>query len=136
MYSLGCILGELINNKPIFPGTSTLNQLDRIMQVSGRPSQQDIEAIQSSLATTILDSLPPTKQRPFREVFPNATPNALDLLKKLLIFNPNKRIDVFEALQHPYVAQFHNVEDEPICPREIRIPIDDNIKYSVKDYRD
>jgi len=71
------------------------------MQVTGKPSQKDVESIQSSLATTMLESLPPTKQRPFREIFPNATPNAMDLIKKLLTFNPNKRIDVFEALQHP-----------------------------------
>jgi mitogen-activated protein kinase 15 len=45
MWSLGCILAELLLGKPFFPGTSTLNQLDRIMEVTGRPSQSDIEAI-------------------------------------------------------------------------------------------
>ena len=38
MWSLGCILAELLLGKPFFPGTSTLNQLDRIMEVTGRPS--------------------------------------------------------------------------------------------------
>lgn len=38
MWSLGCILGELLAGKPIFPGTSTLNQLDRVIEVTGRPS--------------------------------------------------------------------------------------------------
>lgn len=46
----GCILGELINGKPIFPGTSTMNQLDRILEVTGRPSPQDIDSIQSPFA--------------------------------------------------------------------------------------
>jgi serine/threonine protein kinase len=46
----GCILGELINGKPCFPGTSTMNQLDRILEVTGRPSPQDIESIQSPFA--------------------------------------------------------------------------------------
>lgn len=45
MWSLGCILAELLLGKPFFPGTSTLNQLDRIMEVTGRPSSDDIEAI-------------------------------------------------------------------------------------------
>jgi len=103
------------------------------MQVIGRPTRFDIEAIQSSLATTMLESLPPIKQRPFRESFPNASPCAIDLLKKLLTFNPNKRIDVFEALKHPFVAQFHNIDDEPCCHREIKIPINDNVKYNVRD---
>lgn len=50
MWSLGCILAELLLGKPVFPGTSTLNQLDRVMEVTGRPSAEDIEAINSPLA--------------------------------------------------------------------------------------
>lgn len=50
----GCILGELINGKPCFPGTSTMNQLDRILEVTGRPSPQDIESIQSPFAGALL----------------------------------------------------------------------------------
>lgn len=35
----GCILGELLNGKPIFPGSSTMNQLDRIMELTGEHIQ-------------------------------------------------------------------------------------------------
>ena len=42
MWSVGCILGELMNGKSLFPGTSTLNQIERILELTGRPSQQDI----------------------------------------------------------------------------------------------
>ncbi len=50
MWSLGCILAELLLGKPVFPGTSTLNQLDRVMELIGRPSQDDIDAIDCPLA--------------------------------------------------------------------------------------
>ena len=50
MWSMGCILAELLLGKPVFPGTSTLNQLDRVMEVTGRPSQEDVESINSPLA--------------------------------------------------------------------------------------
>jgi len=140
MWSIGCILGELLNGKPIFPGTSTMNQLDKIMEVTGIPSQEDIESIQSPFAGTMLESITPTNARPnqnsLQEMFPTASPDALDLLKQLLNFNPSKRITAEKALQHAYVAQFHNEADEPMCPRPVKIPLDDNQKYSVKDYRE
>ncbi len=80
----GCILGELLGGKPIFPGTSTMNQLDRILEVTGRPSAEDIDAIQSPFAATMLDSLPQSDPRPLHHLFPNASPEATDLLSKLL----------------------------------------------------
>lgn len=49
MWSVGCILGEMINGKAIFPGTSTLNQIERIIDVIGRPSSQEISSVQANL---------------------------------------------------------------------------------------
>jgi len=92
MWSLGCILAELLLGKPVFPGTSTLNQLDRVMELIGRPTQDDIDAIDCPLAQTMLESLPPTKAKRLRDVFPTASDEALDLLKSLLHFNPHKRL--------------------------------------------
>ena len=51
-WSVGCIIGELYSAKSIFPGTSTMNQLDRIMEATGRPSEEDVAAIESPLAAT------------------------------------------------------------------------------------
>jgi serine/threonine protein kinase len=46
-------------------------------------------------------------------MFPRASPEAADLLRKLLVFNPSKRLSPEQALSHPYVVQFHNEADEP-----------------------
>jgi mitogen-activated protein kinase 15 len=92
MWSLGCILAELLLGKPVFPGTSTLNQLDRVLEITGRPTADDIESINSPLASTMLESLPATKPKRLRDLFPTASDDALDLMKNLLHFNPNKRL--------------------------------------------
>lgn len=142
MWAVGCILGELISGKPIFPGSSTMNQLDRILELSGRPSQEDINALNSPFAETMLENVthsrPPMRpgQSRTQEMFPNATQEASDFLMGCLKFNPQKRTPAEKALLHPYVSQFHNPDDEPCCTTPIHIPLDDNTKLTVADYRD
>ena len=92
MWSMGCILAELLMGKPIFPGTSTLNQLDRVMELVGRPSKEDIDSLECTLTAYMLDSVPPTKLKRWRDVFPSSSDEAVDLLKRLLVFNPHKRL--------------------------------------------
>eukprot|EP01091_Cochliopodium_minus_P014345 TRINITY_DN485_c0_g1_i2.p1 TRINITY_DN485_c0_g1~~TRINITY_DN485_c0_g1_i2.p1 ORF type:complete len:460 (-),score=184.20 TRINITY_DN485_c0_g1_i2:146-1525(-) len=135
MWSVGCIIGELLSGKPMFPGTSTMNQIDRILEITGTPSEEDIEAINSPFASTMLGTLNQTKPKDLREVFPNVSEDILDLLRKTLQFNPNKRITAEEALNHEFVSKFHDPEIEPSAPSPIIIPIDDDKKLSIIDYR-
>jgi mitogen-activated protein kinase 15 len=135
MWSIGCILGELLCGKALFQGTSTLNQLNKILEVTGKPSKDDIIAVQSELAFTMLENIPVIKNRQLMSLFLKASSFELDLLSKLLQFNPSKRITVTDALDHPYVAEFRDPEKEITYDKKTIIPHDDNIKLSSKDYR-
>jgi len=135
MWSVGCIMAELLLGKPLFPGNSTMNQLDRVIEVTGRPSTEDIEGVQSPFALTILESLPPSTPRSLNEIFPKASEEARDLLRKLLMFNPEKRITAEEALNHPWLAQFHNEAEELSHQGIIELVIDDNKKFPIAEYR-
>lgn len=136
MWAVGCILGELLGGRPIFPGSSTIDQLERIIQVTGKPSAQDLDAIQSQFASTLLEHLKyPAAPRTLREIYPKAPAEALDLMEKMLYFNPEKRITASDALQHPYLAQFHNAADERDADEQVYIPVDDNIKLPLAEYR-
>jgi len=81
MWSIGCILGELLGGKPMFPGTSTLNQVERCLEVTGRPSSSDLAAIGSPHAAATLESIPPGKSKQLKELYPQASDDALDLMK-------------------------------------------------------
>jgi mitogen-activated protein kinase 15 len=121
----------------MFPGSSTINQIDRIMSILGRPSAEDLEAIQSDFAGQMLENIQAHSHLTgLEEMYPGADSEGLDLLRKLLTFNPDKRLKVEQALEHPYVAQFHNPAEEIICEKTIVIPINDNKKMSVATYRD
>ena len=124
---MGCILAEMLSNRPIFPGKHYLDQLNHILGILGSPSNEDLNCIindkvclkvtficsSSSIsfllqARNYLQSLPFKPKVPWSRLYPNADANALDLLERMLTFNPNKRIKVEEALAHPYLEQYYD----------------------------
>ncbi len=72
MWSVGCILAEILTGNPLFPGTSTLNQLHRILEITGNPSKDDIISIKSDFADNMLQNMPKIKAKSFKQIFPNA----------------------------------------------------------------
>uniref|UniRef100_A0A8D0NZ07 mitogen-activated protein kinase n=1 Tax=Sus scrofa TaxID=9823 RepID=A0A8D0NZ07_PIG len=113
IWSVGCILAEMLSNRPIFPGKHYLDQLNHILGILGSPSQEDLNCIINLKARNYLLSLPHKNKVPWNRLFPNADSKALDLLDKMLTFNPHKRIEVEQALAHPYLEQYYDPSDEP-----------------------
>ena len=68
-------------------------------------------------AQEYIRSLPIRRREPFKESFPHASALAIDLLDKMLIFDPAVRITCEQALEHPYLATWHDPTDEPVCPK-------------------
>ena len=102
----------------------------------GKPSYSDIRNVDSENALSIINSITIKHKRPFESFFLDQNPVTIDFLKKCLKFNPYKRITVLEALNHPYVQQFHDESEEKVLDHPILIPIDDNNKLSIQKYRE
>ncbi|KAJ7384096.1 Cyclin-dependent kinase 6 [Desmophyllum pertusum] len=108
IWSVGCIMAELYNRKPLFEGKSDVDQLHKIFSVIGIPSQGD-------WPTSV--SLPRSsfqRYAPFSlaELIPEMCSSGTHLLKQMLIFSPHKRIGAIEALQHGYFNEFHDGNKE------------------------
>jgi len=130
LWSLGCIFGEMLGGKPVFAGTSTLNQFEKIVEVLGMPNEKQTESLQSAFAQTMLESLnleerkqksKAEQKEAWRVKYPNTSDDALDLLTDLMRFDPTERITAKAGLTHPYCAQFHDAESEIEARREVSV---------------
>ncbi|CAO3645782.1 unnamed protein product [Mucor fragilis] len=113
MWSVGCIFAEMLGGRPLFKGRDYVDQLNQILGILGTPDEETLCRVGSERAQVYIRSLPRMPKIPFENLYPRANPMAIDLLNKLLEFDPSKRIDVDEALAHPYLSAYHDEDDEP-----------------------
>ncbi|KAK1266525.1 Mitogen-activated protein kinase 4 [Acorus gramineus] len=128
VWSVGCIFAELLGRKPIFPGTECLNQLKLIVNVLGSISEADLGFIDNPKARKYIKSLPYSPGTPLARLYPNADPLAIDLLQRMLIFDPSKRISVSEALTHPYMSPLYDPNMNPPAQVPIDLDIDEDMR--------
>lgn len=110
-WSVGCIFAELISRSVLFRGSNPVDQLKKIINILGTPHAEDIKAGSEDGKQFVFTGIPYSTGKDFRKLFPKADPMAIDLLKKLLHFNPEKRITAGDALLHPYFRSIFNEED-------------------------
>jgi len=126
VWSVGCILAELILRRPLFPGKHNYDQLDQIFTVLGTPTKEQVDNVENEKYRNYIGGLPKKEKKPFAEIFPLANPQAIDLIEQMLVLDPEKRITVDGALAHPYVAQLHDPDDEPTCSKVFDADFDED----------
>ncbi|KAF1811416.1 mitogen-activated protein kinase Hog1 [Eremomyces bilateralis CBS 781.70] len=116
IWSTGCIFAEMLEGRPLFPGKDHVNQFSIITELLGTPPPDVVETICSENTLRFVQSLPKRERQDFKVRFKGFQPRAIDLLEKMLVFNPQSRISAAEALQHDYLRDdYHDASDEPVA---------------------
>ncbi|XP_037663934.1 mitogen-activated protein kinase 7 isoform X2 [Choloepus didactylus] len=115
VWSVGCIFGEMLARRQLFPGKNYVHQLQLIMTVLGTPSPAVVQAVGAERVRAYIQSLPPRQPVPWEAVYPGADSQALALLGRMLRFEPGTRVSAAAALRHPFLAKYHDPDDEPDC---------------------
>lgn len=102
VWSVGCIFAELLGRKPLFPGKDYVHQLNLITKVIGSPSDDELGFITSEKAKRYIRSLPRNERMDFQRLWPQANAAAIDLLDRMLVFDPTKRITVRQREQQSW----------------------------------
>ena len=100
MWALGCLMPELYTGRPLFPGTSELNQLLIIAAVKGSPTEETWpQGMQ--MARNMRINLPNHEAKSWNEVCPGVSDKAMQLMEDMLRWDPHHRVTAKDALNYP-----------------------------------
>ncbi|KAB2056286.1 hypothetical protein E1A91_A11G095000v1 [Gossypium mustelinum] len=110
MWSVGCVMAELLLGHPLFPGESGVDQLVEIIKILGTPTREEIKCMNPNYTEF---KFPQIKAHPWHKIFhKQLPPAAVDLVSRLLQYSPNIRCTSLEACAHPF---FDNLRDPNVC---------------------
>ncbi|CCE86510.1 Piso0_005005 [Millerozyma farinosa CBS 7064] len=112
LWAVGCILAELFGRRPLFVGKDQIEQLNEIFKVLGTPPADVVRKNDWKLSSPSKAIYKPVD---FKQIYPFASDRALDLIVKLLYWDPSKRLDVNQALSHVFLVPVRDESNEPEC---------------------
>ncbi len=124
VWSVGCSFAELLTKRFLFPGENYIAQIKLIIEALGSPSEDDLNFISNDSAKKYVRDLGKIEKKPIEKIVNYPYPLALDLLDKMLIFNPDKRISIEGALNHPYLKNIREGIEDPVYKGTLNLDFD------------
>ncbi|MCQ2815676.1 MAG: serine/threonine-protein kinase [archaeon] len=123
IWSIGCVIAELVLGRPIFQGDSSSDQLVEIIKILGTPSPTDVTEMNPNSKKEI--KFPSIKPYPWAQVFKHriVEDNFVDLVSKLLVYSPSKRLTAYKAMCHPFFEDLRKDKLKPF-PKGEKLPED------------
>lgn len=100
IWSIGCIFCEMVNQRPLFPGDSEIDELFRIFRVLGTPTEATWPGV--TMLPDYKPSFPQWQRQEWSQVAPTLDAAGMELLSQMLVYEPSRRISARAALTHPF----------------------------------
>ncbi|EDO07924.1 protein kinase domain containing protein [Babesia bovis T2Bo] len=118
IWSIGCVIGELLMGKPMFAGDTSIDQLVKIIQVLGTPTIEQMYAMHPNYQNV---TFPNIRAADLTRLFPtNTPPVAIDFVSQFLRYDPKERLRPLEALGHDFFNDIlHNPNSNIFVPKNL-----------------